>query len=273
MNQLTPQHLVTEMIEHAHLDNFIQSTWIDNDTGKGCMWGCTMQSDNNAIERACQLYNIPLWLGYLSEAIFEGLSVEDAKKWPVDCIEAFCEYEGDAENIKHEIAILRLTTLAENNPSVANEINGIIVCHQQYLNGDLDIDWQAAELAAELAALADLSAAELAALAAAAAAANLAAAESAYSARSAALSAAESAALAAASDSADLSALSARSAALSAAELAALAANSAARSALAAALAAARSSWKLEAGNLLKVLRNKGVVNGSKDKHSEITRT
>ena len=205
MNQLTPQHLVTEMIEHAHLDNFIQGTWIDNDTGKGCMWGCTMQSDNNAIEKACQLYNIPLWLGYLSEAIFEGLSVEDAKKWPVDCIEAFCEYEGDAENIKHEIAILRLTTLAENNPSVANEINGIIVCHQQYLNGDLDIDWEAAELAA------------LAALAA-------------------------------------RSALSARSAALSAA-------------------LAARSSWKLEAGNLLKVLRNKGVVNGSKDKYRKITRT
>jgi len=32
-------------------------------------------------------------------------------------------------------------------------------------------------------------------------------------------------------------------------------------SARSAALAAARSSWKLEAGNLLKVLRNKGVVN------------
>ena len=139
MTKLTPQNLLVEMLKHEKLDNFIQGEWIKD--GKGCMWGCTMQSSEDAIEKACERYQIPLWLGHLAEAIFEGLSTEYSKSWPVDCIRAFCSYEGDTKIIEHELAILRLTPLAENNPTAASSINAVIDCHQKFIDGDLDIDW------------------------------------------------------------------------------------------------------------------------------------
>ena len=166
MNKLTPNDLLEEMIEHARLDNFIQGVWIDD--GKGCMWGCTMQTETDAIEKACELYQIPKWLGFLAEAIFEGLDIEDAKSWPVDCIKAFGEYEGDVERIKHELAILRLTPLAANNTSVSDAINGVIDCHKKFLASDLDIDWTSAcEAAYSAASSAAYSAASSAAYSAA----------------------------------------------------------------------------------------------------------
>ena len=182
MTKLTPQHLLDEILKHEKLDNFIQGEWIKD--GKGCMWGCTMQTETNAIEKACELYQIPLWLGYLAEAIFEGLNEEASKSWPVDCIRTFCNYEGDPETIKHELAILRLTPLAKNNPSVASPINEVIDCHQKFIAGDLDIPWVNVMQAAARSSAAR-SAARSAAYSAAYSASSSAASSAAYSASSA----------------------------------------------------------------------------------------
>jgi len=102
---------------HAEADRFIQGNWLDSEDAdgvfSGCFFGCAMQTDNNPIEAFCKKYGMPLWLGCLSESIFEGIGAKDARLWPVKLLKTMVELPSDFdyESAKHELAVLRLTKL------------------------------------------------------------------------------------------------------------------------------------------------------------------
>ena len=227
----TINDLLIEMREHQKADRLTQGQWWEN--GKGCFYGCAMQTAVDPIERACEKYNMPLWIGYWSEAVFEGLSKEDALIFPVDFLEKLCAFKGDTEKLKHNLAVKRLTVLSNKNKgAVKAAIDSIISLHKNY-DAAFNSAWSAARSAAR-------SAAEAAARSAA------------WSAWSAAESAAWSAAESAARSAAESADWSARSAAWSAAESADWSAESAARS------AAFPADWSVELDFMYELL-NEGV--------------
>ncbi len=246
MSELTfNQELKTKWIgimqAHQDADRLVQGSWLQDDKEstkihRGCFFGCAMQTKNDPLSKAIDAMELPEWLIYLAEKIFEGLPKEQAVLFPVQLLSAI-PVDADIAVIRHKLAIKRLTALIKesNGDTVNSAIEGVIEYHynpSEYLR-------QAAESAAESAARSAWSAAD--------SAESAESARSAWSARSAAESAAESAARSAwsAADSAESaeSARSAWSAAWSAAE-------SAARSAW----SAAESAWIYESDNLIELL-------------------
>ena len=190
MNKL--HELLEIMKEHQKLDRLVQGDWLSDETVdgvyRGCFFGCAMQTRHNAIGKACAKYDLPLWIGYWSEAVFEGLSQEAAIKWPVQLLEALIGFKGDTEKLRHNLSIKRLSNLL---PTANEEVNSAIELVINYHKNPDEQKRIAAEYAAMSAALAARSAARSAARYADAAA--LAARSAAWSADAAAL-AAESAA-------------------------------------------------------------------------------
>ena len=188
--------LLEIMKEHQKLDRLVQGAWLSDekiDGGyRGCFFGCAMQTVDDAIEKACDKYDLPLWIGYWSEAVFEGLSQEAAIKWPVQLLEALINFSGDTEKLRHDLTVKRLTNLL---PTKHQEVNSAIELVIDYHKNPDEQKRIAAESAAcsvrsawsaACSALSALSAAESAACSACSA-------ESAESASESALSAAWSA--------------------------------------------------------------------------------
>ncbi len=244
---MTKPELVAEMKWHQEQDNFMKGTYSDLG-GKGCAVGCAIMSLNK--KKNLNIYvgshdsyephfGVPAWLARLEDEIFEGVSIERSKIWPVEFIEAINE-GSDLEKIKKPFIALVLKSTLKNfdhkkYPEVKAAIEGSIKFWET------EYESEAAESAAE-------SAAEPAARSAAESAAEPAARSAAESAAwSAAWSAAESAAEPAARSAAESAAWSAaRSAAWSAARSAAEpAAESAAESA----------AFEYYADELLKLIR------------------
>ena len=152
------------MQQHAEADRFVQGVWMrdkdDDGIFRGCFFGCAAQSYKHPIETICEQWDMPLWLGHLSETIFENLPTDEAMIWPVQLLEALVEAPEDFnfKRLECEININRLSILAENNPSVSDVINLCIDCWRQKLAGDTDIDWESAESAAWSAAWSERSA-------------------------------------------------------------------------------------------------------------------
>jgi len=216
----TINDLLEVMKEHALADRLVQGNWIsskgDDGIFQGCFYGCAMQTEDEPIEAACEMYNMPLWVGYWSEKVFEGLPSNKAMKWPVQLLEAMTEFNGDYEDVRHKLAVKRLTYLSERSDGeVKDAIAGVIKYHKTRDENLREGTWLAARSAVDSA----WSAARLAARLAANSAADSArsAADSAWlAARSAARSAANSADSARpAADSVWLAARSADSAAYS----------------------------------------------------------
>jgi len=139
-DQETKDKWVAIMQAHQDADDFIQGSWFDEESGKGCFFGCAMQTENNPLEQAIEDMKLPAWLVYLAEEIHEGLPREDAKKWPLTLCKAI-PVDVDIEMIQCELSILRLTKLADKNPSVADECNRVIQCCKSFIGGESDIDW------------------------------------------------------------------------------------------------------------------------------------
>ena len=195
-SQKTKDHWLAIMQEHLKADRLIRGSWTkDEDANgifKGCFFGCAMQTGNNPLGKAVKAMNLPDWLIRLSEKIYEGLPESDHLDWPVKFLQAI-PVETELYKVRHQLAILRLTSLADKNPSVSEAINQVITYHENIVSdqfGD-EAAWSAARSAARSAAW---SAAESAAESAAWSAEESAARSAAWSAaRSAAWSAAESA--------------------------------------------------------------------------------
>jgi hypothetical protein len=180
------------MKNHTELDLLVQGKWLgDEGQGdqllKGCFFGCAMQTEDDPIEKFCKLYGMPLWIGYLSESIFEGISEREAVRWQVALLELMVALPADFnyEEARHNLAILRLTKLFNENKGDAKAaIKGVIDCHKNPNDADFNSAGSAAWSATWSAGSAVWSAAE---------SAGSAAESVAWSARSAAESAAGSA--------------------------------------------------------------------------------
>ena len=78
------EQLIANLQSHAEADAFRQGLYFDD--GKGCAVGCSLfdfgeeTDDHSAYER---LFGIPRVLARIEDGIFEGLSVEDSKWWPL----------------------------------------------------------------------------------------------------------------------------------------------------------------------------------------------
>lgn len=155
-DQKTKDKWIAIMTDHRETDRLIRGKWIEDqseDSGlfKGCFFGCAMQTSEDPLKMAIKEMNLPPWLVYLAEKIYEGLPEGDFLDWPVNLLQAI-PVNKDISLVKHKLAIWRLTELADKNKSVSVAINKVIKCHRQALNGDDQIDWLAARLAARLAA-------------------------------------------------------------------------------------------------------------------------
>jgi hypothetical protein len=259
-NKELKEQLVTELKEHKRLDAFIQGDWLteeemENGNFKGCFYGCTMQTDDKPLKRFTEKYNIDLWYVYITEKIFEGLSSESSKNFPLNAIEILpIDFDFNKVISKFHYALLMDIEMGVINFCNGNkEVEEVVKQCADLFKVDFNlIDSSAAYSAADAASSAAAAArarstaysALSAARSAAASAALSVARSTAYSALSAARSAAASAALSAARSAAASAALSvARSAAYSARSAARSAADSAAASAADSAALSAHYEW------------------------------
>ncbi len=223
---ITKTEFVKELRAHQKADNFISGSYWNERAKKGCAVGCSLESISrikkikfsfNDHSMYAKHLGIPEWLAHVEDTIFEGVSIERSKRWPVEFAEAINE-GADLEKIKTPflIFILQNSLVSIENvqfdalkfPDVKASIEQTKIAVTQM------IEAQQSENAEKI------SAAESAAWSAA---------------RSAARSAAESAAWSAAESAAESAAWSAAWSARSAAESARSAAESAAWSARSAA--------------------------------------
>ncbi|MEE9351487.1 MAG: hypothetical protein V3U78_04450, partial [Thiotrichaceae bacterium] len=136
-DQETKEHWIKTMQEHQDADRLVQGRWFKN--GRGCFFGCAMQTDENALPKAIAKMKLPAQLVYLAEQIFERLPQKEALKFPVELCKAI-PVNVDITNVFHQLSILRLRPLAEKNPAVAKEINGVIKCCELAIAGGMP-DW------------------------------------------------------------------------------------------------------------------------------------
>ena len=210
-NKKLKQELLKTLQHHQDLDAFIQGTWIDADSGKtesdtfkGCFYGCTMQTEEDPIEKFSEKYNIDLWYCYLTEKIFEGLPKGEYEKFPLESIEVL-PIGVDINKIKSLFHYRVLEDQLQFCDSDEKVTNSILKCMELFKTPFDQIDESVAEAAAASARLAAASvrSAESAAWSAewsaesAAWSATRAAREAAWSATRAAREAAEAAAWAA----------------------------------------------------------------------------
>ena len=90
-DEKSKNQLIEELLHHEELDAFVQGSWLSGEateagTQKGCMYGCIMQSKESPINSFCEHYHIDYWFGHITEKIFEGLSVKEAKGFPLEAI-------------------------------------------------------------------------------------------------------------------------------------------------------------------------------------------
>ena len=73
------QEIMDQLQEHYRHDEIIQGTyWQD---GKGCAVGCTIHSDDHMLYEP--QFGIPVALALIEDELFESLSNDKAKEWPI----------------------------------------------------------------------------------------------------------------------------------------------------------------------------------------------
>ena len=194
---------VEQAKKHYKQDMLIAGTYGETDTDvfRGCSVGCfayeiSGQTDDNPHKIVADDRGLPEWLIHLQDRIFEGLPLEDRKKWHVQLAEAI-PVGIDLEPVRHKLAIMRmdkLIALQQRNIGASNIVqqtidvlNIVRQCHEAELSKD-SCDWAAAVVAADWSAWSAWSASAWSASAASAAASAWA-----WAAESAAESAAEAA--------------------------------------------------------------------------------
>jgi hypothetical protein len=84
--------LISVLEAHALADNFTKGQYWEN--GKGCAVGCSLEhfTQNNSDHREFErLFGIPKVIARLEDGIFEGLSNNDSKWWPLAFAQAIPE--------------------------------------------------------------------------------------------------------------------------------------------------------------------------------------
>lgn len=140
---------VAEIEKHRKADQIIKGTYgEENGKWRGCAVGCSIHSlnrmqgktystsDHSVYEKAL---GIPEWLARLEDTIFEGLPIEEAKKWPTKFSKAvpvgvnlnpvkwrFCAFILK-ENIER---VLKLKIKDSLKEQVVKAIQGVLSLHE-----------------------------------------------------------------------------------------------------------------------------------------------
>jgi len=93
---ITKARFLEELNKYYEENSFVQGTFYDEETSKGCAIGCSIKSINDiqgsvyytGAHGAYEAIGVPAWLAFLEDTIFENLDIEDAKKWPMRFSEA-----------------------------------------------------------------------------------------------------------------------------------------------------------------------------------------
>ena len=207
---ITKEELVSELKRHQLADNFIRGQYFTED-GKGCAVGCSLESvsslkgielgDFDDHEKYEELFNLPESFALLTDKLFEGISLEKSKSFPVDVIEVI-NIGSDLNSIENKFKVIVLKKNLETLESLDDDFGVIKITNDIIIelskdNPDSET-LDAARSAAYSATYSATYSAESAARSAAYSAARSAARSAAYSAagsaaRSAAYSAAGSA--------------------------------------------------------------------------------
>jgi hypothetical protein len=209
-NELRLKELHVEQAKkHYEQDMLIAGTYGETDAEvfRGCSVGCFAyeilgQTDDNPHKIVADDRGLPEWLIHLQDRIFEGLPLEDRKKWHVQLAEAI-PVGIDLEPVRHKLAIMRmdkLIALQQRNIGASNIVqqtidvlNIVRQCHEAELSKD-SCDWAAAVVAADWSSWSAWSASASSASAWSADAASASARAAAWGAGKSVLAAAESAA-------------------------------------------------------------------------------
>jgi hypothetical protein len=184
------QSLMKRMQDHIKADELLQGA--TGRDGKGCTVWCAL--NNGKLKHG---YNhdafpdelgLPVWLGYLIDKIYEGLSVEESKKFSMAWIDATPEGK-DLEKVKYQFLkwVLKdgdyntYQNLREEDKPATDQVYALLLRAE---SGDMPSkdEWSAANAAANAAAYAAANAAAYAAAYTAAYAAANAAYAAAYTA-------------------------------------------------------------------------------------------
>ncbi|HEY5235349.1 MAG TPA: hypothetical protein VIJ14_04150, partial [Rhabdochlamydiaceae bacterium] len=101
--QETKDFYMSRIKAHALADEIIKGQYWEG--GKGCAVGCTIHGSTHK-DYEIEL-GIPEWLARLEDALFENISDEKAKQWPVQFLEAI-NIGSDLEKVKKPFLIFIL---------------------------------------------------------------------------------------------------------------------------------------------------------------------
>lgn len=164
------QKYLARVQAHAQADEIVQGKYWEN--GKGCAVGCTIHSDRHA-DFAVEL-GLPEWLALLEDRLFENLSNDAARKFPVEFLESI-PVGADLEPVKWKFFaylirenIERVTQLELDGAlktTVMSALRGALALHEIKISGGkvADLEWSAAWSASRAAASASRAAASAAA--------------------------------------------------------------------------------------------------------------
>ena len=134
-DQELKDHWIEVMQEHQDADRLIQGDWLDQSSAKvvdnveifkGCFFGCAMQASSDALFKATQAMNLPSWLVYFAEHIFEELPTNLAVNFPVELLKSI-PVNSNIDKVLNLINIARLETLKhKEHPEVNLVINKAI---------------------------------------------------------------------------------------------------------------------------------------------------
>ncbi len=127
---------VKRMEDHISADELSRGIGFVNN--KGCAVGCTLNSYNHS-QFPIEL-GIPEWLARVLDRVFEGMSLEKSKTYPLLFLESI-KVGVDLEKIKIPFLLFVLNSLLDKFdhnkfPEVLNSINTVI---QLYKNGETDL--------------------------------------------------------------------------------------------------------------------------------------
>jgi hypothetical protein len=164
---------VNEIRKHQKADQIIQGTYGEGSNGdwKGCAVGCSIHSLNRLHGKSFSTSNhkiyetelgIPEWLARLEDTIFEGLSVKEAKKWPLRFSTAI-PVGANLEPVKWKFTVFILSRSIERvltldisdelKEEVVSSIRGVLKLHEDSIKNAAAESaarsaWSAAESAA-----------------------------------------------------------------------------------------------------------------------------
>ena len=140
--------LIAQMEAHRAADEIVQGRFWRG--GKGCAVGCLAHTEDNPHEATSELTGFPLPVCHLMETIFEGLSVNEAKEFPLQVLHAV-PVGKDFSGVTDRFTLFVLQDVKQYaDEATLPCIQSVIDLYHRKVKGEepLDKEWSAAESAA-----------------------------------------------------------------------------------------------------------------------------